>query len=76
MGIQLNRHQVETLLAHFNDSDFDDEVVEVEFQEAGESGPGVYCWYAEYPEDGKSFLSSVSDAVKRCEQVVAVKLEE
>ena len=71
MGIQLNRNQIETLLAHLNDSDFEDEVVEVEFHDVGEHGPGLYCWYPEYPEDGKSFLPSASDAVKRCEQVVS-----
>jgi len=72
MGIQLNRHQVETLLSLFDDSEFGDEVLEVAFHEVGAHGPGVYCWYAESPEDGKSFLPSVSHNVRRCEQIVAI----
>ena len=71
MGIQLNRHQAEVLLSLFDDGDFDDVVLQVEFHEVGPHGPGVYCWYAESPEHGKSFLPSVSEAVKRCEQIAA-----
>jgi hypothetical protein len=71
MSIQLNRHQAELLLSFFDSGDFDDVVLEVEFHEVGPHGPGLYCWHAEYPEEGKSFLPSVSEAVKQCEKIVA-----
>lgn len=57
--VEIRLHEAKPLVALFGD---DPETV-IEVQDEGNcanphSGPGLYAWDAEYPEDGSTFLSA------------------
>ena len=53
MSVTLNLFQAQRLLDFFGGEDAD---ILVEWHDKGHSGPGVYAWLAEYPEEGSIML--------------------
>lgn len=58
MGVTLNLEQTRELLEFFGDAEAD---MRVSRLEVGHSGPGVYVWLDDYPEEGSVRLSDELD---------------
>ena len=68
--IILNPYQLECLVRYQSTGTFDDDLVAIEWLNAGPEGPGLYCWSPEYPDDDKEFLPEVSPNVIALEEKV------
>lgn len=53
MTIEINHNQAKALLEYFGGEPAE---VTVQYLKDGHSGPGLYCWCSDYPEDGCQLL--------------------
>ena len=57
----LNLHQAQTLLEMFGG---EDTLITVDECDTGHSGPGVYAYSTEYPDEGSTFLAPEPDPIE------------
>ena len=58
MSITINQRETEALLAMFRGESGDETITVIDGDENSHSGPGLYAYDSEYPDEGSIFLSN------------------